>query len=272
MNEQLSHFMQAFRAMLVHRAQGRQHDAMAALVGLPRPEGFPESDWVNAIHVLAYGPRGHPTAVFRFIEMALRRFDEHLVISTFSAFPGRIFGTLNANHLGRLFRHEGTLYRTRDTAADDFSWIEVEAADTPAPWARGNFAETKEQIARFLPFSVREATGGPLMSATGFELPVGYDENDAAAMRYADGTGVLYEVFLVSSAVSLLVPPTYLREDASPRDSDPLGGHLCPDPSYAGGNAHPLYLDGRRRFAQLEGVLNDVLAAGVKAEIKLEGW
>lgn len=273
MNEQLSHFMQAFRAMLVHRAQGRQHDEIAALFSLPRPDGFPESDWVNAIHVLVYGPRGHPTAVFRFVEMALRRYDEQKTISTNTAFPNRIFGSFTSNHLGRLFRHEGSLYRTREKAAGDLSWIEVEAVTPTAPWRAAEFTETKNQIVRFLPFRVREATGGPRMSGTVPEMPIGFPADpQALSMGYTRGTGVLYEILLVPSAVSLLVPPTYLRSDASPRTTDPLGGHLCPDPDFAGSRAFPLYLDSGRRFRQLEGVLTDVLAAGVKAEIKLEGW
>lgn len=273
MNPVFSQIESAFRNMLIHKAEGRAHDAAAELVALPRPQGFPESDWVNAIHVLAYGPRGHPAAVFRFVEMALRRYDEEVDITTSATFPSRIFGAFTTSHLGRLFRHEGTLYRTTESYdTESLSWIDVEAGGPTTPWAPAAFDASKTQRARFLPFRVREACAGPRMSMEVPEMPDGFPADPArVSMVWGFGTGVLYEVLLVPSVVSLLVPPTYLRADSSPRTSDPLGGHLCESVDFAGSRAFPLYLDSGRRFRELEGVLDTVLAAGVKADIKLEG-
>jgi hypothetical protein len=267
-NEQLSQFTALMRTILLHRAQGRAHDAMARLVGLERPRGFPESDWLNAIHVLAYGPRGHPATTLRFVEMALRRFDEVLTVSTYEAFPNRLYGSFTSNHIERLVRHKGTLYRTTAERADDYSWIGLEVVSAPLPWEPSDLDKTETQVVRFLPFRVREATGGPIMSGTVPEMPSGFPPE--VSMGYVPGTGVLYEVLLVATAVSLTVPPSYLRADASARNADPFGAQLCPDAGYDGSNVFPLYLDSGRRFREFEARLDDVLAAGVKAEIKLE--
>jgi len=264
--------------MLVHKAEGADHDQLARAYSLPRPTGFPEADWVNALHELALGPRGHPTATFRFIEMALRRYDEQLNVDVHANQPDRIYGTFSARHLGRLLRYEGALYRVVEGAAD-FTWLRLVRSGTSAasyPFKSANLIEVKTQAVRFLPFRVREAGRGPILSETVPEFPVTYPADpDAVGFVVSAGTSCLYEVLLAPDAVSLLVPATYLRSNGEPRTSDPLGGHLTPGPDYdAGGpqTAFPLYLDSGRRMRQFENVLLDVLAAGVRPVIRLEGW
>lgn len=276
MSNALSQVIAAFRAMLVHKAEGADHDQLARAYSLPRPTGFPESDWVNALHELAIGPRGHPTSTFRFIEMALRRFDEHVDVEVRASQPDRIYGAFGSRHAGRLLRYEGALYKVIEMAPD-FSWLRLakSSAQVPAfPFKAAALVEVKTQTVRFLPFRVREAGRGPVLSATVPEYPETYPADPSAAEYVvSQGTPCLYEILLHPSAVNLLVPPTYLRAGGAPRTTDPLGGHLTPGPDYdANGprTAFPLYLDSRRRMRQLEAVLLDVLASGVRPVIRLE--
>jgi hypothetical protein len=283
MNHPFSQLEEAFRAMLVHKATGRDHDALSAALGLPRPRNFLESDWVNAVHVLGFGARGHPKAVFRFIEMALRRFEregiERRSVQILDGQPARFYqGTgavFDADYLGRLVRVGGVLYRTSQEHADDWTWIGLETGAT-SHFRAAEFEATSARTVRFLPFRVREATGGPQFDSealTGLpDGPVGYNP----------GTGAVYEVLLYPSQFNT-VPPTYLRvtlpvgasgvSSAVDPNNLPLGGHLCPNAAYVGhvaGAAFPLYLDNGRRMREFERVLDDVLAAGIKAEIKLD--
>lgn len=284
MNHAFSQIEEAFRATLIHKATGRDHDAIAVMLGLPRPRGFPESDWVNAIHVLGYGARGHPRAVFRFIEMALRRFErdeiESRPVEVQAGQLSRLYqgtGTVfNKNYLGRVFRINGVLYRTSQEYAVDWTWVGLERATSEfsafgADFTPGAYA------ARFLPFRIREATGGPNFEVDAF---TGLSTDQVS---YCPGTGVVYEVLLYPDQFST-VPPTYLRADPV-TDVDAgsgavvdangvaLGGHVTADSTYTGhveGAAFPLYLDNGRRMREFEAVLDEVLAAGVKAEIKLD--
>lgn len=278
MSDILSQLVGALRAMLVHKATGVDHDQLARVYGLPRPTNFPESDWINALHELAVGPRGHPTATFRFVEMALRRYDEMVDVDVRANQPDRIYGSFDARHLGRLLRYEGGLYKVIEGAAD-FSWLRLARSGVSGvsyPFKSAGLSEIKTQRIRFLPFRVRTAGRGPVLSQSVPEYPVTHPADpDAAGYVVSAGTSCLYEVLLAPGALSLLVPPTYLRTGGAARTTDPLGGHLTPGADYdANGfrTAFPLYLDNGRRMRQLEGVLVEVLAAGVRPVIKLEGW
>lgn len=256
-----------FRAMLVHKASGTDHEEIARLLSLPRPRGFTEADWMNAVHVLAFGARGHPRAVFRFIEMALHRYSVTFRVQLSNLYPTRLLRAdpsepaFDATYPGRFVRIEGALYMVGQEFTSEYvELVPFRTGSFDAP----NFTDGKQVYARFLAFRVREATGGPVLHATEEEVQVGK----------AKGTGVTYEVLLDPARYPSTIPPTYLRGGvAVARTTDPLGGHLTPNASYQArpsGSAWPLYLDNGRRMSEFAAVLDDVLAAGVKVEIKLD--
>jgi hypothetical protein len=263
MIETFSQVEAAFRTMLVHKAEGAQHDAIARLHSIPRPAAIPEDDWVNAIHVLAYGPRGHPGGMFRFVEMALKSYDTEAEIEV-KLLPYRLFdhdgGVLDETWVDRLVRVNGGLYRVESyDPGGSTPWVDLYRFGTT--YWQAPALPPMIQAVRRLPFRVREATGGPIL-----EL------NTEAVVGRSRGTGVTFEVLLAPELQN--VPRTYLRVNGAARTSDPFGGHLLTDASVhrqAVAGVCPLYLDNGRRMREFEVVLDDMLASGVKAVIKMDG-
>lgn len=261
----------AFRAMLVHKAEGRWHDAIAALYGVPRPRDFSEAVWVNAIHAVAIGARTHPKAVFRFIEMALHDYAESRLVDTDASTPTRLLegtgGPFTSDHVDRLVRVRGVLYRSTEELGPSGAWLGLTSYRS-SDFELANFTTATGLTARFLPFRVREATGGPRLNFIGTQP----SDWEVQAGRYA-GSGMMYEVKLDHRDFSP-PPRTYVRVSPVARTSDPFGGHLFLDATKSAdalGAGHPLYLDNGKRLRQLTPILEDLLAAGVSASISIDG-
>ena len=216
---------QALRDMLVHKAQGRAHDAVARLVGMPRPRGFLETDWVNAIHVLAFGARGHPRAVFRFLEMALMRWHRPREVEVDDSNPLKLYkgngAAFDDSYLGRLVRLgtpvyddfddalnpgvTGALYAVAGTRHAGGNWVDlvpIGASDSAAPAA---WSGTQFRHARFLCFRIREAQSGPQLNPY-HDLSVREQKIGAYV-----GAPCLYEV-LLDPLIFPSAPPTYLQD------------------------------------------------------------
>lgn len=284
MNHPYPQHEQALRDMLIHKAEGTAHTAISKLIGLGRLAGWAEADWVNAIHVLGFGARGHPRSVFRFLEMALMRWHRARQVELNNLQPGRIYkgggDPFTDDYLGRLVRvggpvydgsdlnpdMTGTLYAVTGTRDPGGDWVELVPIATSEQAAAPTAVEVQRRHARFLAFRIREVQTGPRIS------------DNPATIESRTGTYVgaecLYEVLLDPTRFAQL-PPTYLQDTGSPSASAPLGGHLTPGPSYNAnrsrdGACWPLYLGNNRRLAQLEVTLEEILAAGVRVEIKLD--
>lgn len=251
----------AFRAMLVHKAEGRDHDALAALYELPRPRGFAEQHWVNAIHAIALGAKTHPKAVFRFVELALMRWAFTRGVRLETAFPTRLargagYPVFTAEHTDRLVRISGVLYATKGTLGGGGDWIDLVPVAT-STFAKPNWTVTETVAARFLPFRVRAV--GP-----GYQLSLA----EAAQPETAVGmvTAPVEEYVVVLDARDFpAIPRTFMRgHDAPARTAPVTGGILCADAAYSTngrGSRFGIYLDGGRRLRQLQAPLEAVLPA-----------
>lgn len=269
MNVHISSIEQFLIDGAIHRAEGKAHDEVANLYGIPRPEGWPRADWVNALHTLALGPRGTWVGTFRFVEAALRRFEFRTPVHIDPAWPRRIVGSFPAstvNKLVRIYRNgrDYLYYVTNLTADRSTSEITLCSVRT-SQWEEADFSDDPGGVytARFLPFRIRDAVGGPALSDT--------SETQAGTYR---GSPALVEVLLCPEIFGSQVPKFYLRAGATPRTTDPLGGHLTPNASYictplAGGPV-PIYLDRRNRLRSFNSVVDSTLPAGTRAETKLE--
>lgn len=221
MNHTYSQAEQALRDILIHKAEGTAHDNIARLVGLPRPAGWVEADWVNAIHVLAFGARGHPRAVFRFLEMALMRWHRTRQIEVSAAQPARLYKGMGVafddTYLGRLVRIggpvyidslnpdlTGTLYAVAGTGGGVGDWVDLVPVATSENAAPPATVEGQHRYARFLCFRVREAQTGPQLYAFHDEV-----NREVRVGTYLGTTG-LYEV-LLDPVQFTPCPPTYLQ-------------------------------------------------------------
>lgn len=226
MNHTYSQAEQALRDMLIHKAQGTAHDAIAELMSLPRPYGFREEDWVNAIHTIAFGARGHPRAVFRFLEMALMRWHRRRPVEVKTAFPTRLYRGVGAafddTYLGRLVRIGGMVYDgddlnpgmtgrlyaiegTRHAGGDYVDLVPIKTSENAAPVTPD---ADEDRHATFLCFRIREAQSGPQLYAFHDE-----EHRETRVGKY-DGTQCLYEVLLDPTRFAPH-PPTFLQDDTA---------------------------------------------------------
>lgn len=251
---------QAFRSMLIHKAEGRDHDALATLHALTRPRGFPEVDWVNAIHAIALGAKTHPKAVFRFVEMALLSWAFTKSIRLDSAYPTRLgrgaWPVFTEYHVNRLVRINGTLYHTLGTVGGGGDWIGLVPVAT-STFAKPNWTATRNVQARFLPFRVRAVGAGYALSLAEAEQP-------ETAVAIADAPVEEYHVIL--DARDFPIPArTYLRShEADARTAPVIGGILCPTSAYdtnGFSSRFGIYLDGGNRLRQLKPAVHEVLPA-----------
>lgn len=283
MNHSYSQVEQALRDMLIHKAEGTSHDRLSRILSLPRPPGWVEADWVNAIHVLAFGARGHPRAVFRFLEHALARWHRRRVVEVQVGQRTRLYKGVDAfddTHLGRFVRIGGPVYYSaeelnpgmtgrlyctdgsRDSGGDWVNLVSVKTSENARP---EEAAVTERRWATFLCFRVREAQTGITLSTSHLE------DDREETLGAGRGNVCLYEVLLDPLQFPPL-PPTYLKSAASALSSSaPLGGFLAdsPLPNTA---PHPFYIGNGRRLARLEARRDALLAAGVRMEIKLDRY
>lgn len=80
MSDQPSSLREAVEDRLTTHSRGEALDELSILFGIPRPVGFDEVSWRNALWVAAYGPRGQPGGIQAFLERVLAQWNEEVEV------------------------------------------------------------------------------------------------------------------------------------------------------------------------------------------------
>lgn len=285
----LSQTDKAFRDTTISRSAGEWFRIVVDQFGIPRDGSISENAWRDAARTNAYGARGTYGATLAFVEAALQDFNIDVDVTVDPANPQRLTaatpGSFTQQHIGRWVRVDGTLYQIAgpsDITTSSGNWVTLEAVPTTY-WSGANFTAIASTTASILPFVIREPSPSP------------------SQPRYS-GNACLVQVYIYDA--TLVTPPTYLQPGAaappapSPVAGDPsynggsmdpvpnvsplvgaearpagqpFGGHLMQDETVAGDQTSgpfPIYLVGEDVFPEMRNVLDILLAAGVRAEMK----
>lgn len=211
--------IEAFRDTLVGKAEGDAHVNLSVLHGFPKPSGFIESSWREALHSAAYASRHSPGVIFRTLRELFREFDTEVkslhkyasqkLISSTAAyiFPKEVIGQLIelGDRVYLIIAGHGSL------SSGKYSGVQLAPVDTSyfnqPDWTTTDTTETHD--ARILPFRINESGS--------WWTPV--DDQQFEALSYMaliekqiqteSNRVCVYEVE-VDETLKALIPPTYL--------------------------------------------------------------
>jgi hypothetical protein len=291
-----------FRDTVLHKAQNDEADALCFMYGFNRPRWIPATNWRQAVHHVAFGPRGTPQGLFRFLLLALQIFEDTFDVEvdggtaaySFEATSGTPFTN---KHVGRYVRLVGPGTSTEEhiyyaSAPADIdtpgsSVITLSSVGTtqfeaaPAALTQGTYK------AHFLPFLLFELTPGVRFSkeAFSFVLPDGTVQSEPPTPYDTVGPkedACLIEIWLFGFDKIFTFPATYVQTDhteafvPSVLQGGPTGGYIQEDefePQYdATGPVYPIYLgDGESAISDIKNVMDmSLVAAGVRTRFKIK--
>lgn len=238
--------------LMLHRAEGAALNRLSKFYGFERPLFIKDEYWAEALRNAVYSARGTLGVFTAFLEAL---FAEYISFATFT-FEVVDRNTLRFNGTGLDLcnltpRYVNINGKRHFTSYHDGDLLHLSLVDSTY-WRAADLRDYVGQDVQVsvLPYLIEEMNG---------------------------------QVKLIIDAGLFVIPPTYLREDAEPRENEPYGGHILDffsnDPAErynspeAGANpAPPAYLLLDVFFERFFSVINKVLAASIKLTIENKQW
>lgn len=238
--------------IMLHRAEGAALNRLSKLYGFERPLFIKDEYWSDALRNAVFSARGTLGVLISFLESIFAEYTAHATY-TFEVVDRN---TLRYNGAGLDLCNLASRYvningKRHFTVYNEGDLLHLSSVDTTY-WGGVNlFNLIGENVqVSVLPFLVEDHGG---------------------------------EVKLIIDSGVFVIPPTYLREDAEPRDNEPLGGHIMDftsnDPAERFNSpeageypASPAYLLLDIFFEKFFSVINNVLAASIKLTVVNHKW
>ena len=238
--------------IMLHRAEGAALNRLSKLYGFERPLFIKDEYWADALRNAVYSARGTLGVFTAFLEAL---FAEYIDFATYT------FEVVDRNSL----RYNGTGLDLCNLAA---RYVNI----------NGKRHFTSYNDGDLLHLSLVDTT---YWRAPDLRDLVGQDVQVSVLPYLIEEHGG--EVKLIIDAGLFVIPPTYLREDAEPRQNEPYGGHIMDffsndpaerfnSPEAGGTPASPAYLLLDVFFERFFSVINNVLAASIKLTINNHKW
>jgi len=247
---------------LVRKAEGSWYDRIATLFGVGRPHYVTVNRHRDGLRANAWGPRGTPGAVHRYLEATLRANETVVSVTRATGSPARITAAAGspfiAAHRNRLILIGGAVYRSKDGTA---TYLDLDTVAT-SRWTGAAWAADDTVDARILPFTML---------------------NPAGMQRFPEGAVVPYgtpcEVAVELRASTYYTRRSFLLTDAEDvaqandrETGQPFGGQILADETKVGDRTagpHPLFLAGGAA-PSLAVALDALLAAGIHPRFGVE--
>ncbi len=238
--------------IMIHRAQGAALNRLSKFYGFERPLFIKDKHWSTALQSAVYSARGTLGVVTSFLESLFAEYSDYasyafeVVDSTTLQYNGA--GLDLCNLAPRYININGNRYFTTH---NDGNLLHLAGVAT-SYWGAADLSAHTGQVVQVsvLPYIIEEYAG---------------------------------EVKLIIDAGLFVIPPTYLREAAEPRQNEPYGGHILDffsnDPAErfnspeAGAHpAPPAYLLLDVFFESFFAVINNVLASSIQFTVINKKW
>lgn len=244
-----SHVEQVRDEIHVHRATGSALNRLSKFYGFDRPLFIKDQYWREALRNAVYSAKGTRGVLNAFLEA---------LFGEYTAFASYTFEVINANtlrwtgsnlNLCNLDNRYVNINNKRYFITHHSNNIVYLASTSTTDWRAGDLSGDEVTL-QVLPYLIEEHSG---------------------------------EVKLIIDNGLFIVPPTYLREDAEARTTDPFGGHIMDffsddvserfnSPLAGEYPAYPAYLLLDIFFERFFEVINQVLSASIKLTVVSKQW